>query len=234
MKHRIKLNGIALFLSLLAVVVFPRIIIRQDSFVFDDFWEILGVSFILGGQLLRVSARGYKAEQSRSGNSLVTGGPYAMVRNPMYLGIIFIGCGVVLAVLHPWTLLIFLAGFLLRYKALFAKEEKILTDAFGKAYTEYCSRVPRILPRPGFVFRHDISSFLPLRLSWVKPELVSIIIILAAVFIIESWEEIRSRGWGFVFSGIAPLVIIMLLFFLLVFFLARRYERTEDQRNHKG
>jgi len=226
MKQRIKLNGIALFLSILAVVVFPRIIIRQAGFVFDDFWEILGVSFILGGQLLRVSARGYKAEQSKGGGHLVVTGPYSMVRNPMYLGIIFIGCGVVLAILHPWTLLIFIGGFLLRYKYLFAKEEKILTDAFGKEYTEYCSRVPRILPKPGFVFRHDISSFLPLRLSWVKPELVSISIILAAVFVIESWEEIRLRGWSFVLSGIAPLVIILLLYFLLLFFLARRYERT--------
>jgi hypothetical protein len=152
-----------------------------------------------------------------------------MVRNPMYLGIILIGCGVVLSVLHPWALLIFAVGFLLRYRVLFAKEEKILKDAFGKDYKEYCSRVPRILPKPFSVFRNDISSFLPMRLGWVRPELVSIIVILAAVFVIESWEEIRSRGWSFVIPGIAPLVIIMFLYFLLVFFLARRYESTANK-----
>jgi protein-S-isoprenylcysteine O-methyltransferase Ste14 len=229
MKHRIKLNGIALFLAILAVVFFPRIIIREDGFAFDDIWEGLGVSFILTGQLLRVSARGYKAEQSQSGSHLVVTGPYSMVRNPMYLGIVLIGCGVVLAVLHPWTLLIFLGGFLLRYRALFSKEEKILTDAFGKEYKEYCSRVPRILPRPSFAFQHDISSFVPMRLGWVKPEVVSIVLVLAAVFVIESWEEIRLRGWSFVVQGIAPLFIIMFLYFLLVFFLARRYESTESK-----
>jgi protein-S-isoprenylcysteine O-methyltransferase Ste14 len=229
MKHRIKLNGVALFLAILAVVFFPRIIIREGGFAFDDLWEILGVGLILTGQLLRVSARGYKAEQSKSGRHLVVTGPYSMVRNPMYLGIVLIGCGIVLAVLHPWTLLIFLGGFLLRYRALFSKEEKILTDAFGKEYKEYCSRVPRILPRPAFAFYHDISSFLPMRLSWVRPEVVSIVLVLALVFVIESWEEIKSRGWSFVAPGLAPLLIIMFLYSLLVFFLARRYEKTASK-----
>ncbi|MFA5099570.1 MAG: isoprenylcysteine carboxylmethyltransferase family protein [Candidatus Omnitrophota bacterium] len=233
MKNRIKLNGIVLFLSILALAFFPRFIIRQDGFVFDDFWEVLGISLILAGQLLRVSARGYKTEQSRNGSHLVVTGPYSMVRNPMYLGIIMIGCGVVLAVLYPWTLLIFLGGFIFRYKHLFEKEEKILLDAFGKEYKDYCARVPRIIPEPLFVFQNDISSLIPVRLSWVKPELLSILLILAAVFVIESWEEIRLRGWGFVIPGVAPLVIITVLYFLLVFFLAKRYENTTNKSKDK-
>jgi protein-S-isoprenylcysteine O-methyltransferase Ste14 len=233
MKNRIKVNGIFLLLSILAVVFFPRIIIRYGNFAFDEFWEALGVSLILLGQLLRVSARGYKAEQSKSGSHLVVTGPYSMVRNPMYLGIVFIGCGVVLAILHPWTLLIFLGGFLFLYQSLFLKEEKTLTDAFGKEYTEYCARVPRIIPKPLFIFRHDISSFMPVRLAWFQREMLSILVILAAVFLIESWEEIRSRGLSSVVLAIAPLVVIVLLYFMLAFFLARRYESTANKSNNK-
>ena len=194
MKYRIKVNGLLLCLSILAVVFFPRFIIRQSNFAFDDFWEALGVSLILVGQLLRISARGHKAEQSNRGSHLVVTGPYSMVRNPMYLGIVLIGCGVVLAVLNPWTLVIFIGGFLFLYQALFLKEEKALTAAFGKEYKDYCKRVPRIFPRLRFIFQNDISSFMPMRLGWVKPELVSIILILGIVFLIESWEEIRSGG----------------------------------------
>ena len=232
MKHRIKVNGILLLLSILAVVFFPRILIRHGSFAFDDFWEGLGVSLILIGQLLRVSARGYKAEQSNCGNHLVVTGPYSMVRNPMYLGIIFIGCGVVLAVLHPWTLFIFLGGFLFLYQSLFLKEEKALTGAFGKEFTEYCKRVPRIFPKPSLFFHNDISSVVPVRLAWFQREMLSILVILAAVFVIESWEEIKSRGLSFVAPALAPLAVIVLLYFILVFFLARRYENATDKNRN--
>jgi protein-S-isoprenylcysteine O-methyltransferase Ste14 len=226
MKKRIKLNGIVLFLAVVVLVSFPLKIIRHADYMLDDFWEILGVSLILAGQLLRVSARGYKAEESRNGNSLVVRGPYALVRNPMYLGIILIGCGVVLAVLNLWVLLIFIGGFLLRYLYLFPKEEKVLRDAFGKSYIDYCKRVPRILPKVSFIYKKDIGEYIPVRLAWFSRELPSILVILAAVLIIKSWEEIRSGGWGFVAPAIAPLATTICLFFLIILFLSRRYENT--------
>jgi protein-S-isoprenylcysteine O-methyltransferase Ste14 len=234
MKHRIKVNGIMLLLATLAVILFPRVIIRSADYAFDDFLEALGVSLLLAGQLLRVSARGYKAEQSRNGNSLVVAGPYAMVRNPMYLGIILIGCGVVLAVLNPWALLVFFAGFLFLYQQLFPKEEKALEKAFGKSYKEYCLRVPRIVPKASLFFQQDIFSYLPVRLSWVKRELVSIIPILAIVLLIESWEEIRLHGWGEVFQGLGPQLAVVCLYCILTFSLAQKYEKpSEKSKNNK-
>ena len=234
MKHRIKLNGIMILLATLAVILFPRVIIRNSDYAFDDFWKALGICLILSGQLLRVSARGYKAEQSRNGNSLVVSGPYAMVRNPMYLGIIMIGCGVVLAILNPWALLIFLAGFLLRYLYLFPKEEKGLEKAFGKAYKEYCSRVPRIFPKMSFLFQRDIFSYLPVRLAWVKRELISIIPIFVAVLLIESWEEINLRLWSSVARGIGLQLAVVFLYCILTVSLAQKYEKIPGKsKNNK-
>ncbi|MCU0650750.1 MAG: isoprenylcysteine carboxylmethyltransferase family protein [Candidatus Omnitrophica bacterium] len=234
MKSRIKLNGLILLLATLTVILFPRIIIRNADYAFDDFLEAFGVSLILTGQLLRVSARGYKAEQSRKSTSLVVTGPYAMVRNPMYLGIIMIGCGLVLAVLKPWALLIFLAGFLFLYHNLFPKEEKSLAQKFGNSYKEYCSAVPRILPRASFIIQNDISSYLPVRLSWLKREMLSIILILAVVLVIESWEELNLRGWSYVPRALAPQMAVLCLYLILTVLLARKYEKvTQNCKNNK-
>jgi protein-S-isoprenylcysteine O-methyltransferase Ste14 len=234
MKSRIKVNGVVLLLATLVVIFFPRVIIRNADYAFDDFLEAFGISLLLAGQLLRVSARGFKAERSGNGSSLVVNGPYAMVRNPMYLGIVLIGSGVVLAVLNPWALLIFLAGFLFLYLHLFPKEEKTLSEAFGKNYKEYCSRVPRIFPKMSFIFQHDIFSYLPIRLSWVKRELTSIIPILAAVLLIESWEEMSLHGWGFAAQGLGPQLAVVCLYCILTFSLAQKYENlSKKSKNNK-
>ncbi|MFA6384266.1 MAG: hypothetical protein WCY10_02710, partial [Candidatus Omnitrophota bacterium] len=101
-----------------------------------------------------------------------------------------------------------------------------------KEFTEYCKRVPRIFPKPSLFFHNDISSVVPVRLAWFQREMLSILVILAAVFVIESWEEIKSRGLSFVAPALAPLAVIVLLYFILVFFLARRYENATDKNRN--
>jgi len=234
MKKRIKFNGILMLMALLLVVFFPLKIIRRIDYSLDTYWEILGIALILAGQLLRVSARGYKAEKSRSGNSLVVTGPYSMVRNPMYLGIVLIGSGIVLAVLNIWVLLIFFAGFLILYTHLFPKEEKILRDAFGKTYTDYCAKVPRIIPKLKFIFQNDVSFYLPLRLSWFKREMLSISLVLLAVLFVESWEEIWHKGWRNWIPGIAPFLVSICLCVILVVFLAKIYEKSPIDGKDQG
>jgi protein-S-isoprenylcysteine O-methyltransferase Ste14 len=229
MKQRIQVNGIVLVLSILLIVFFPFKIIRHNAMFFDNFWEVLGVSCVLLGQLLRVSARGYKAENSKSGHSLVTSGPYGFVRNPMYLGIILIGLGIVLTVLYPWVFLVFIAGFLYRYVNLFIKEEKLLVKTFGDAYRTYLKRVPRLLPKASSLWTKDISTFLPMRLSWVRRELLSIIAVLVILIGIEAWEELRAgSGWGMAFE-LLPIMVVIVLFMIVIILLAKRYEYLSRQ-----
>jgi protein-S-isoprenylcysteine O-methyltransferase Ste14 len=232
MKNRIKVNGFFIFFTLLVCSFFIFKLIRHTPGPGDDFMEILGIGFILFGQLLRVSSRGYKAERSRSGHSLITDGPYSLVRNPMYLGIILIGAGVVLFVFHLWVIAIFALVFVLRYVHVIIGEEKVLLNAFGEEYKDYMRRVPRLLPKPSLLFKNDIADFLPVKLSWFKRELPSILIVLSLVLIVESWEEIRAGGWGITVADWLTYLLILLVYFILIAFLAGRYERIAKENKN--
>lgn len=85
----------------------------------------------------------YKSEEE---SKLVTTGPYAYTRNPLYLSsmILFIG----------WTLLLrftFLLIVTVLFLPLFIRaakwEEEELTERFGEEYISYKERVPFFLPR---------------------------------------------------------------------------------------
>ena len=79
------------------------------------------------------------------GHELATGGPFALVRHPIYAGINLLGLGTAL-----WapTALEFAGAFLLilgsdlRGRA----EEKLLAEAFGDTYRVYMRKVKRLLP----------------------------------------------------------------------------------------
>lgn len=117
-----------------------------------DLWlDLLGLGLINLGLLVRVWAIGYAGGATRSyklrAARLVTVGPYAYVRNPIYLGNLLIGLGIVF-VSGSWVALAVLAiVFSIEYGAIVSLEEEFLTRTFGDAYREYAGRVPRWLPR---------------------------------------------------------------------------------------
>ncbi len=78
---------------------------------------------------------------------LVTGGPYGLSRNPLYLGEV-LGSWALYLPTMSWLVAFVLAvnvGLLLvRVRA----EERVLASSFGDEYADYCWRVPRFLPRP--------------------------------------------------------------------------------------
>ncbi len=83
----------------------------------------------------------------RADNKLKTGGAYAVVRHPMYSGLIF-GCfGVALLTGDPTRTLFTMAlAALLNAKA--AKEEDYLSEMHGAdVYGKYAMEVPRLIPR---------------------------------------------------------------------------------------
>jgi protein-S-isoprenylcysteine O-methyltransferase Ste14 len=79
-----------------------------------------------------------------AGHRLVTEGPYALMRHPMYLGYILTGAGGLL-VYRTWTFVFIAVGFLgLAFRA--RREEQALEAEFGEVYQAYCQRVPGWMP----------------------------------------------------------------------------------------
>jgi protein-S-isoprenylcysteine O-methyltransferase Ste14 len=81
------------------------------------------------------------------GHELVRTGPYAMVRNPIYLAMLGMVIATALAFTRWQTLVAaaatYLVGTLIRIRA----EEKLLRGAFGAEFEDYSSKVAALLPR---------------------------------------------------------------------------------------
>jgi protein-S-isoprenylcysteine O-methyltransferase Ste14 len=80
-------------------------------------------------------------------HQLITNGPFAVVRHPMYAGLILAACGSLL-IYHTWTTLLF-ALFAPAFTFRARREEAALAAEFGEQRQEYCKRVPAFFPRLG-------------------------------------------------------------------------------------
>lgn len=84
--------------------------------------------------------------RTRADHELVTGGPFAWVRNPIYVAMAFFMLGMALATGHTLQLVaavpLFVIGTLIRT----TEEERLLRAHFGGAYDEYAARVKRFVP----------------------------------------------------------------------------------------
>ncbi len=80
-------------------------------------------------------------------HKLITEGPYAVVRNPIYTGMLGMLVATGLAVSHwaalPVALALFGVGTAIRVRS----EEKLLREAFGAEFHAYARRVPAVFPR---------------------------------------------------------------------------------------
>jgi protein-S-isoprenylcysteine O-methyltransferase Ste14 len=82
------------------------------------------------------------------GHELIRQGPYAIVRNPIYLAMLGMLLATGLAVSRWQTILVsmvvFVAGTIVRIRT----EEKLLRAAFGVQFDDYARAVPAFLPLP--------------------------------------------------------------------------------------
>ena len=84
-------------------------------------------------------------------------GPYAYVRNPLYLGSIILAIGFAVAARDLWVAMAIVAMFALIYVPVIRGEETFLRSQFP-AYDDYARRVPRLLPRT-LLFRQMMKGF---------------------------------------------------------------------------
>jgi protein-S-isoprenylcysteine O-methyltransferase Ste14 len=103
-------------------------------------WPGILLCFI--GATLRYWASGYLRKDSKP----AVGGPYAWVRNPLYLGTYLMAVGTAAATGSYWLFAALTVVFWAIYHFIILDEEAKLERVFGQAYVEYCAHVPRFFP----------------------------------------------------------------------------------------
>ena len=137
----------------LAVVALGGLVVRPGN-IFGSH-QVLGVSvsiaLVLLGLALRAWAGGCAGAHTRNATieapRLVTGGPFAYVRNPIYLASIVLGLGMVGLLGDPWMLALHVGVFVFLYTAIVPAEEAFLRKTFPEEFARYCANVPRMIPR---------------------------------------------------------------------------------------
>ena len=111
----------------------------------------LGVLVVAAGEAVRLWAVHHIGAISRTRSDrlgpLVDRGPFARVRNPLYLGNILLWLGFALSARLLWLAPIIALLLAFEYHAIVRWEETLLTERIGESYRRYMERVPRWMPR---------------------------------------------------------------------------------------
>jgi len=112
-----------------------------------------GFCVVIIGEAIRVWSVGYAGSATRTtsgvgGSNLVTQGPYAIIRNPLYWGniMIYSGFGIMSNALFPYLLIVAFVYFVFQYYLIIINEEEYLRQAYKEEFSEYCKLVKRFLP----------------------------------------------------------------------------------------
>ena len=113
----------------------------------------LGVLLVAAGEAIRLWAVHHIGAISRTRSDrlgpLIATGPFALVRNPLYLGSILLWLGFAVTAHLLWLAPIILLLLVFEYHAIVRWEETLLAERLGDSYRRYMQRVPRWLPKFG-------------------------------------------------------------------------------------
>ncbi|MBI4309742.1 MAG: isoprenylcysteine carboxylmethyltransferase family protein [Candidatus Omnitrophica bacterium] len=168
-----------------------------------------GIGYIIAGLLIRLWSNGYAVKNDK----LTTSGPYAFVRNPLYLGTFLIAIGFVIALNMSWMGIVFLLALTWVYYKTIQNEQGMLSDKFGDAYRAYAAKVhamvPSLLPYPDgdkwpFSLQRLIDSKEHKPFFWV--------IILLIVFHLKSrlfleHQPMTTKTW--ILAGLGVLLVLL-------------------------
>ena len=127
--------------------------IRPDIFTITQIPYLvsasLGIIFIVVGLVMwRLGVR--VIEKGFNEGRLLTKGVYAIVRNPMYSGLmVFFSTGLALC-FHSWLMLTVPIVAYIVCKLLIKEEETYLEEKFGQEFLDYKSKVNALIPFPHF------------------------------------------------------------------------------------
>ena len=133
-----------------------------------------GIFIVLFGVSLRLWATKHIGRRmlwmKKKGKKLIKTGPYAIVRNPLYIGNITIAAGLSILSELIWIVPLVIIYVFILYHFVALYEEKKLLERWGEEYSAYLSKIPRWIPNlktlslsrsGGFKWRDAIRSEIP-------------------------------------------------------------------------
>lgn len=147
-----RLSGFFLLVGLLALYALQPTVIETLSISSPDWLRWTGfamglVSLACWGWVQLALGKQFSAQlRLQEGHRLITTGPYATVRHPMYAAISGFALGLALLTTN-WLFVILVAlvivGLILRVP----REEQMMIDAFGDEYQTYMTKTGRYIPK---------------------------------------------------------------------------------------
>jgi protein-S-isoprenylcysteine O-methyltransferase Ste14 len=145
---------VLIFLIAIVLLAVPRIPLRwlYRQLWPQGYWSFwLGAAVTVAGLLFAVWAREHLGRNwSRSvtikqGHELITTGPYAVVRHPIYTGILtgFLGMAIAISQVRGFIVVVLIfVVFWLKFRM----EEKWMRSQFGETYAVYARRTSALVP----------------------------------------------------------------------------------------
>ncbi|RVD57810.1 isoprenylcysteine carboxylmethyltransferase family protein [Mesorhizobium sp. M2D.F.Ca.ET.185.01.1.1] len=150
-------------LAVLVVVLFAALLFGQSTFPPDtpvhESIEMFGVLLIFLGIVGRLWSTLYIG--GRKSSEVVTGGPYSITRNPLYLFSTVAAAGVGAQIGSFSGIILFALLCAGAFHIVILREERYLKGVLGAAYAAYLARVPRFFPNLSLYQEGDTGSFKP-------------------------------------------------------------------------
>ena len=181
----------------------------------DDLSLRAGIGCIIAGFLIRLWFNGYAIKNDK----LTISGPYAYVRNPLYLGTFLIAMGFTIALKMGWLVgILFLAALGFMYYKTICSEQKMLLEKFGLVYQDYCAKVPAMIPwrlipytngeQWPFSLQRLIKSKEHKPVFWI---IIILVIFHLKTRLLLEHKAMASKDWGLVL--LAALLIMLDIFY---------------------
>lgn len=217
MSKKIKFKKLRLWLAYPMFFVYPFVAHMTD------FSFVAGVFLMLLGLVVRFWASGYISKS----RVLAVCGPYAYMRNPLYLGNFILGFGIVVIANNLWLSLYYFIAFTVLYIGTIKEEQEGLLEKFGAPYVTYMSKVPMFFPslKP---WRHAEKTPFSLRQSFKNGEFIRICGFLLLVVFFYLWKVFFVNKERLFSGHVFAVVVFMVFLFLLWFniYIRRKSERV--------
>ena len=140
----IYLAAIAASVVLGLLVPLPRIIGPFGNVLYAIGWLVIIAVIALWATSFRAMRRaGTTLDPSGEPSHLLTGGPFSITRNPIYLANTLLLFGVGFISGNWWFVLLGIVAAILTQKIAIEFEEKVLAEKFGRKYRDYAKKVRR-------------------------------------------------------------------------------------------